>query len=73
MIKIVKNTVQWMYIIEELDAEEIFGTYYEKELQKTNQTEFRAEQVIKTKADKLYVRCKGFGNLLNSWIKKGII
>ena len=73
MIKIVKNTVQWMYIIEELDAEEIFGTYYEKELQKTNQTEFRAEQVIKTKADKLYVRCKGFSNLLNSWIKKGII
>ena len=36
--------------------EEIIETFYEKELQKTNQKEFRIEKVIKTKGDKLYVK-----------------
>ena len=31
----------------------IVGTFYEKELQKTNQKEFRAEEVIKRKGNKL--------------------
>ena len=30
------------------------GTFYEKELQNTNQIEFRVEKVIKRKGDKLY-------------------
>ena len=34
----------------------IIGTFYEKELQKTNQQEFRIEKVIKRKGDKLYVK-----------------
>ena len=29
------------------------GTFYEKELQKTNQEEFRIEKVIRGKGDKL--------------------
>ena len=41
MIKKVKNTVLWTYIIEDLNGEEIFGTFNEKELQKINQAEFR--------------------------------
>ena len=40
-IKKVKNTVAWTYIIDNLNGEEIIGTFYEKELQKTNQKEFR--------------------------------
>ena len=35
---------------------ELAGTLYEKELQKTNQNEFRVEKVIKRKGDKLYVK-----------------
>ena len=31
-------------------------TFYEKELQKTNQEEFRIEKVIKRKGDKIYVK-----------------
>ena len=31
-------------------------TFYEKELQKTNQEEFRIEKVLKRKGDKLYVK-----------------
>ena len=41
VIKKVKNTVPWTYVINDLNGEEIIGTFYEKELQKTNQKEFR--------------------------------
>ena len=33
--------------------------FFEKELQKTNQQEFRVEKIIKKKGDKLYVKWKG--------------
>ena len=46
------------------------GTFYEKELQKTNQKEFRIEKGIKRKIDKLYVKWKGYDNSFNSWIDK---
>ena len=52
-----------------INGEEISGTFYEKELQKTNQKEFRIEKVIK-KGDKLYVKWKGYDNSFNSWIDK---
>ena len=58
MIKKVKNTVPWTYVINDLNGEEIIGTIYEKELQKTNQREFGIETVIKRKSDKLYVNGK---------------
>ena len=66
----IKNTVPWTYVINDLNGEEITGTFYEKELQKTNQKEFRIEKVIRRKGDKLYVKWKGYNNLFNSWIDK---
>lgn len=48
-IKKVINTVPWAYIIEGLNCKEIVGTFYKKQLQKTNETEFRIEKVIKKK------------------------
>ena len=47
VIKKVRNIVPWTYIISDLNGEEIIGTFYEKELQKTNQQEFGIEKVIK--------------------------
>ena len=70
VIKKVKNTVPWTYVINDLNGEEIIGTFYEKELQKTNQEEFRIEKVIKRKSDKIYVKWKGYNNSFNSWIDK---
>ena len=55
VIKKLKNTVPWTYVINDLNDEEIIGTFYEKELQKTSQDEFRIERVIKRKGDKIYV------------------
>ena len=70
----VKNTIPWTYVINDLNCEEIIGTFYEKELQKTNQEEFRIEKVIRRKGDKLYVKWKGYDNSFISWIdKKDII
>ena len=43
VIKKVKNTVPWTYVINDLNCEEIIGKFYEKELQKTNQKVFRIE------------------------------
>ena len=39
VIKKVKNTVSWRYVLSDFNGEEIIGTFYEKELQKTNQQE----------------------------------
>ena len=56
----------WTYIISDLNREEIVGLFYEKELQKINQKEFRFENVIKRKGDKLYVKWKGYDSSFNS-------
>ena len=56
MIKKVKNTVSWSFVVNDLNGEEIAGTFYENELQKTNQKEFRIEKVIKRKGDKLHIK-----------------
>ena len=37
----IKNTVPWTYVISDLNGELITGSFYEKELQKTNQEKFR--------------------------------
>ena len=70
VIKKIKNTVPWTYIINDLNGEEIIGTFYENELQKTDQKEFRIEKVLKKKGDKLYVKWKSYDNSFNSWIDK---
>ena len=62
VIKQVKNTVPWTYIINGLNGERIVGTFYEKQLQKTNQQKFRIKKVIKRKGNKLYVKWKGYDN-----------
>ena len=56
VINKIKNTVPWTYVINDLNGEEIIGSFYEKQLQKTNQKEFRIEKVLKRKGDQLYVK-----------------
>ena len=68
VIKGIKDTVPWTYVINDLSREKVIGTFYEKELQKTNQEEFRIEKVIKKNENKLYVKWKRYNNSFNSWI-----
>ena len=70
IIRKIKNTVPWTYVINDLNGEEIIGTFYQKELQKTNQIEFRIEKVLKKKGHKSYVKWKSCDNSFNSWIDK---
>ena len=70
VIKKVKNTVPWTYVITDLKGKEIVGTFYKKELQEINQKEFKVEKVIKRKGDKLYVKWNGYNSSFNSWIDK---
>ena len=74
IISKIKNIVPWTYALNGLNGEEIISTFYENELHKTKQNEFRIEKVLKKKGDKLYVKWKGYDNSFNSWIdKKGIV
>ena len=70
VISKIKNTVPWTYVLNDLNGEEIIGTFYEKELQASKQREFRVEKVIKRKGDKIYVKWNGYDNSFNSWIDK---
>ena len=63
----------WTYVINDLNGDEIICTFYEKELQKTNQKKKkknRIEKVIRKKGNKLYVKWKGYDNSFNNWIDK---
>ena len=70
VIKKNKKTVAWTYVINDLNGEDITGTFYEKEFQKIGQQEFRIETLIKKTGDKLYVKWKGYDDSFNSWIDK---
>ena len=37
VISKIKSTVPWTYVVSDLNGEEITGSFYEKELQKTSQ------------------------------------
>ena len=58
------------HVINDVNGEEIIGTFYSKERQKTNEKEFSIEKAIKRKGDKLYVKWKGYNNSFN---KKDLI
>ena len=70
VIKKLKNSVPWTYVISDLKGREILGTFCQGELQKDKSKKLRAEEVTKTKVDKLYVNGKGYDHSFNNWIDK---
>ena len=52
LITKVKNTVPWIYVINNLKGEEILERFMKNKKQ-TNQKQFRVEKIIKRKGDKL--------------------
>ena len=69
VIERVRTTVPWTYVTEGINSEEIVGTFYEKELQKTNQTDITIEEVINKKvityilSGKVMIICLIAGNI----------
>ena len=75
VIKKIKNTVPWTYVISYLNREEIVETFYKKEFQEKNQKEFRIEKARKRKDNKLYAESKSYDSSIdkkihniNEWI-----
>ena len=64
----VKRTSPITYKIADLNGEEIKGSFYEPELQKTSQQLFRIEKVIKRGKKKSLVKWKGYSDDFNSWV-----
>ena len=64
----IKRTSPVTYKIADLNGEEIDGTFYEPELQKTSQQLFRIEKVIEKGKNKSLVKWKGYSNDFNSWV-----
>ena len=70
VVKKVKHTVSWAYVISDFKGEEIVETFYKKELEKANKKEFSVENVIKRKGHKLHVKWEDYDNSFNRWIDK---
>ena len=61
-------TIPLTYRITDYNREEIQGSFYEQELQKTYQGTFRIEKVLKRQGDKCLVKWMGYPKSFNSWI-----
>ena len=64
----IQLTVSVTYKITDYIGEEIQGSFYEKELQKTSQDTFRIQKVLRRNGDKSLVKWMGYPKLFNSWI-----
>ena len=56
------------YKISDYNGEEIQGTFYEQELQKTTQEIFRIEKIIRKRGNKSFVKWLGYPESFNSWV-----
>ena len=48
----------------------LLEVFMKKNCKKTSQEKLRIEKILKTEGDKLYVKWKGYDDLLNSWINE---
>ena len=56
------------YKITDSNGEEIQGTFYEQELQKTSQEIYRIEKVIRKRENRSLVKWLGYPESFNSWV-----
>ena len=72
IISKIKSTIPTTYVIRDERGEELGGTFYEPELQKSKTDEYRVEKVLKKRVrngkKQEYVKWYGYDNTHNSWI-----
>ena len=64
----IQLTIPVTYKITDYNGEEIQGSFYEHELQKTSQDVFRIEKILRRKGDKSLVKWMGYSDAFNSWV-----
>ena len=57
-IRKVKNKAPWKCVIIDLNRKDIVRTFFEKEMRKSSQKEFRIEKVIRRNGDGLCIKWK---------------
>ena len=67
-IKEIRDTNPITYKLEDLQGEEIKGTFYEPELQKSKEQIYRIEKVIEEENGRSLVKWKGYSDKFNSWV-----
>ena len=69
VINEIKNLVPWTYVINDLNGEEVTGSFYEKELQKTNQKQFKQRKYLK----EMVINCMLNGKVMIILLIVGLI
>ena len=64
----VQRTNPITYNTPDYNDEEIQGTFYEQELQKSSQEVSRIDKIVKTGKTQILVKWKGYPESLNSWV-----
>ena len=64
----VQRTTPVTYRVHDLMDEPIDGTFYEQQLQKTSQTKFRIDKVLRKRRGQALVKWKGYPDKFNSWV-----
>ena len=64
----IQLTIPVTYKITDCNGEEIRGSFYERELQKTSQYVFRIDKILNRRGDKSLVKLMGYSDAFNSWV-----
>ena len=64
----IQLTIPVTYEITDCNGEEIHGSFYERELQKTSQDVFRIVKILNRRGDKSLAKWVGYSDAFNSWI-----
>ena len=64
----IQRTNPVTYKITDYNDEEIQGTFYEQELQKTSQEVYRIEKIVKKGKTRSLVKWRGYPESFNSWV-----
>ena len=67
-VSLVKHTNPITYSLEDLRGEPIKDSFYEQELQATDQQIFHIERVLRRQGQRAYVKWWGYSNAFNLWV-----
>ena len=72
-IKKMKATKPPTYTIEDTRGEPVQETFYEHELQASVQEIYRIERVLKRGKGQVFIKCKGYNSVFNSWMPLAVV
>ena len=62
------STDPTVYELRDLAGEDVEGTFYKEQLQKTNQEIYRVDKIVRRRGDNVLVKWSGYPDKFNSWM-----